>query len=434
MLRLILASLLLLLALPLQAAPEIAHWETDNGLRVYYVHSPELPVVDLRLVFDAGSARDGAHPGVAQMTNGLLANGAGSLSTDEIAERFESVGAQYGAGALRDMAWVSLRALSDPEWFEPALATFLKVVHEPQFPARDFKRARNQVFIALRQQAQDPGDIASKAFYRELYGDHPYGSPTIGTEASIEAMRRGDLVAFYERYYTARNAVLAIVGSLDRAEAEALANRVAQGLREGERAPDVAPVPALTEARTVRIPFPSEQAHVYMGAPGMRRGDADYFALYFGNHVLGGSGFTARLMKEVRVKRGLSYSVFSYFLPMAQEGPFLMGLQTRVDQADEAVKVARETIADFVAKGPTQDEYKASLANITGGFPLRVASNGDIVEYLAMIGFYGLPLTYLDDFNANVEAVGIDTIRDAFTRRLDPEHMITVIVGGPAAE
>ena len=425
--------LLALVVLPAQAAPEIQHWETDNGLRVYFVPAPELDMVDIRLVFDAGSARDGEQPGIAQMTNALLDSGAGSWDADTIAERFESVGAQFGAGALRDMAWVSLRSLTDPEWFEPAFSTFIKVVEAPRFPARDFKRSRKQAFVALRQQAQDPGEIASKAFYEALYGDHPYASPTIGTEESLKALERDDLVAFHQRYYVARNGVLAVVGNLDRLQAEALAERIAAGLPTGEAAPDLPPVPELTEGKTITIPFPSEQAHVYMGQPGMQRGDDDYFALYFGNHVLGGSGFTSRLMKEVRVKRGLSYSVYSYFLPMAENGPFLMGLQTRTDQAGEAVDVARETIAGFVAEGPTREEYRASLANITGGFPLRVASNSDIVQYLSMIGFYGLPLDYLDRFNARVEAVSLEDIKDAFQRRVDTERMITVIVGGPEA-
>lgn len=426
--------LLALVALPLQAAPQIQHWTTDNGLRVYYVQAPELPMTDLRLVFDAGSARDGAQPGLAQLTNGLLDSGAGDWDADAIAERFAAVGAQYGAGAARDMAWVSLRSLSEPDWFAPAFETFLAVVGQPRFAEADFERTRRQAFVALQAQAQDPGEIASKALYAALYGDHPYAHPPLGTRESLEALRRTDLAAFHARHYVARNGVLAIVGDLDRAAAEALAARVGAALPAGEPAPALPPVPTLEEPRTLRIPFPSEQAHVYLGAPGMRRGDPDYFALYLGNHVLGGSGFTSRLMKEVRVARGLSYSVYSYFLPMAMEGPFLTGLQTRVDQADEAVTVARDTLATFVAEGPSAEEYRASLANITGGFPLRVASNSDIVQYLAMIGFYGLPLDYLDRFNDRVQAVSIADIQDAFARRLDPGRMITVIVGGPEAE
>lgn len=416
-----------------QAAPRIQHWETVNGLRVYFVQAPELPMVDLRLVFDAGSARDGANSGLARLVNGLLDKGAGALDADAVAARFEGVGARYGAGVGRDMAWVSLRSLSDPELLEPALETFVTVVGDPRFPARDFERARRQTFVALRAAAQDPGAIAEKAFYAAVYGDHPYARPTLGAEESIKGLTREDLQAFYRRYYVARNAVLAVVGDVNRTRAERLAERIARALAPGEPAPALPPVPALTGPKTVRIAFPSEQAHVLMGQPGMRRGDPDYFPLYVGNHVLGGGGFTSRLMKAIRTERGLSYSVYSYFLPMAVEGPFQLGFQTKLDQAEEAVRIARETVRGFVAEGPRDEELEASKDNITGGFPLRTASNGAIVQYIAMIGFYGLPLDYLDSFTDKVRAVDAEAVRDAFRRRLDPGNMVTVIVGGPAA-
>lgn len=415
------------------AVPQIQHWETANGLKVYFVQAPELPMVDLRLVFDAGSARDGEQGGLARLVNGLLDKGAGALDADAVAARFEGVGARYGAGVRRDMAWVSLRSLTDPELLEPALDTYVTVVGDPRFPAKDFERARRQTFVALRAAAQDPGEIASKAFYATVYGSHPYARPVLGTEESVEALTREDLKAFYRRYYVARNAVLAVVGDLDRARAERLAERISRGLAAGEPAPALPPVPALNGPKTVRIDFPSEQAHVLMGQPGMRRGDPDYFPLYVGNHVLGGGGFTSRLMKAIRTERGLSYSVYSYFLPMAAEGPFQLGLQTRVDQAEEAVRIARETVNGFVAEGPQDEELEAAKANITGGFPLRTASNGAIVEYIAMIGFYDLPLDYLDSFPDKVRAVDAEAVRDAFRRRLHPQDMVTVIVGGPAA-
>lgn len=412
------------------AAPEIQHWETSNGVRVYFVPAPELPMLDLRVVFAAGSARDGDKPGLARMTNALLNSGAGSMDADEIARRFESVGAQFGAASLRDMAYVSLRTLTDPDWMDTALETYATVLGNPGFPKRDFERARKQTFVALRDQAQDPGDIAQKAFYAAIYGAHPYATPTIGTEETVGELSREDLKAFYQRYYVARNAVLAMVGGIDRATAERIAERVTTGLQTGERAPAVPGVAALESAKAQRVAFPSEQVHVFIGQTGMSRKDPDYFTLYVGNHILGGSGFTSRLVKEVRSERGFAYSVYSFFLPMAEKGPFMVGLQTRADQADEAVSVVKQTVRDFVENGPTEQELEASKSNITGGFPLRTASNSDIVEYLAVIGFYDLPLDYLNTFTAKVEAVTVDQIRDAFKRRVVVDDMVTVVVGG----
>jgi zinc protease len=189
-------------------------------------------------------------------------------------------------------------------------------------------------------------------------------------------------------------------------------------------------VKPLEKAVSIQMPFPSEQAHIFIGQPGMSRTDSDYFPLYIGNHVLGGSGFTSRLMKQVRSDRGLAYSVYSYFMPMRAQGPFIAGLQTRVDQADMAVDLVYETLATYRKEGPTDKELIASKRNITGGFPLRIASNGDLVEYLAVIGFYDLPLDYLDTFVAKVEAIDQAAILDAYQRRLDPDRMVTVVVGG----
>jgi zinc protease len=199
---------------------------------------------------------------------------------------------------------------------------------------------------------------------------------------------------------------------------------------QGEAPAPLPTVEPLAEAKAIKIPFPSEQAHVFIGQPGIPRGHPDYFPLYVGNHVLGGSGFTSRLVKEVRVERGLSYSVYSYFQPELVAGPFIIGLQTRVDQAALAAQVARDTTKTFVQEGPTKQELALATSNITGGFPLRIDSNADILEYLAMLGYYRMPLNYLDTFNENVEAVDQAEILRAFQARLEVGKMVQVVVGG----
>lgn len=421
---------LLVAASPAWANPDIEHWQTDKGLKVYFMEAPALPMVDLRVVFRAGSSRDGDAPGIAGLTNGLLNAGAGDWNADTIAERFESVGAQYGATALRDMAYVTLRSVTEPDWLETAMETFVTVLGEPVFPERDLERARRQALVALESEAQNPGAVAQRVFFEALFGDHPYASPPLGTEESVRAITREQVEAFYREYYVARNGVLVLVGGVDRAAAEAIAERVSAALPEGRPAPALPNVESLVEARTVQVPFPSEQAHVFIGQPGMRRGDPDYFPLYVGNHMLGGSGFTSRLFEEVRGRRGLAYSVYSYFMPMEMDGPFMMGVQTRVDQAEEAIGVIRDVLVRFREEGPDSRALGASKRNITGGFPLRIASNSNMVDNLAMMGFYDLPLDYLERFSERVEAVDEAAIREAFQRRLDPERMVTVIVGG----
>ncbi len=412
------------------AGPKIQHWTTENGMPVYFVPATDLPMIDIRITFAAGSARDGKQPGIAALTSAMLMQGAGGMSADEIAQAFEDVGAQVGRGALRDMSWLSLRTLSQADYFEPAIEVFSKVLWQPDFPAADFVRLQNQTLLAIKAGEASPSKIASKAYYKALYGDHPYGSPVEGTQTSVKALTTGDLQAFYQRYFVARNGVMAMIGDLTREQAEKLAEKLSAGLKPGKAAGPVPAVPALQEARDIRIPFPSRQAHVYMGHPGIERGNPDYYQLYLGNHVLGGGGFNSRLVKEVRVKRGYAYSVYSYFLLMAAPGPYQIAMQTRGSQVDDAIKVTRETLAKFIESGPTAEEISAAKKNITGSFPLRIASNSSIVEYMALIGFYHLPLDYLDTFSDHIEAVRIEDIVKAFKQHVDPDKMVTVVVGG----
>lgn len=413
-----------------QAMAPIQHWQTSNGARVYFAPAPELPMVDIQVVFNAGSARDGDQPGLAQLTHTLLDKGAGGLSADQIAERLEGVGARLGGDSLRDMATFNLRSLNEAKYLTPALNVFADLVAKPDFNTDDLNRERERMLIGLQYAQQQPDAVIEKAFYAGLYGTHPYGSPPEGTVESLKSIDRAAVQAFHKRYYVAHNAIVAIVGAVDRAAAEKLAESVTKGLAEGAAAPTLPAVADFTAAREQRIEHPSTQTHVLVGQPGLRRDDADYFTLYVGNYVLGGGGLVSRLSSEVREKRGLSYSVYSYFMPMAERGPFQLGLQTRNDQAAEALKVLRETLATYVAEGPTAKELDAAKKNITGGQALRVDSNRKILEYLAVIGFYQLPLDYLDTFNSKIDAVTLEQVRDAYKRRVQPERMLTVLVGG----
>lgn len=413
-----------------QAGPEIQHWVTANGMKVYFVPAPEIPMIDVRVTFSAGSARDGDVPGLATLTSDMLSQGADGMTADQISEAFETVGAQFGSGALRDMAWLSLRSLSDPEYIQPALATFASVLWQPDFPEGDFQRTRKRQLVTLNAEEANPGSIAEKAFFTALYGEHPYAHPSNGTLESVTNIQGKQVQAFYKQFYVAKNGLIALTGDLDRKMAEKLAETLSAGLLEGEAGKALPKVEPLTESKEIKIPFPSKQAHVLIGQPGIERGNPDYYALYLGNHVLGGGGFTSRFVKEVRVKRGYVYSIYSYFMLMAGEGPFQIGLQTRGTQVDDALKVTRDTLNEFMTSGVNEEEINASKQNITGGFPLRIASNSDIAEYLGVIGFYGLPLDYLDTFTGNIEAVGKKEIVDAFKRRVFTDKLITVVVGG----
>lgn len=424
-------SLLLLFCSPAWAVPEIQHWTTPRGGRVYFVPTEGLPLLDVRVVFDAGSARDGARFGLASLTAALLDTGAGDWNADAIAQRLENVGAALGTGASRDTAYLSLRSLSHADKLQVALDTGREILAHPRFDAADFERDKKRTLLGIQQRGEDPGDLAEIAFFKAVYGNHPYAHPAEGETATVEALIRDDLVAFHKTWYTVKNALVVVVGDADRAKAEAIAEQLLSGLPEGEAAAPI-PVPQAAGAVTAKTPFPSEQTHVYAGQLGMKVIDPEYFPLYVGNHILGGSGLVSRISEEVREKRGLSYSAFSYFLPMQELGPFQVGLQTRNDQATQALQVALDTLKKFVAEGPTDKELEAAKQNIVGGFVLRLDSNQKLTEQVANIAFYRRPLDYLASFTGKVQAVTREDIRRAFRARIDPEQLQTVLVGGGA--
>jgi zinc protease len=416
------------------AGPRIASWQTATGAKVLFVRASEIPMADVRVVFDAGSARDGVQWGLAGLTNAMLAEGANGLSGHTISERFDDVGARYGSGALRDMAWVSLRGITEAASLEVALTTLAQVLQSPDFPVSALERERKRMITGLKQREQDPGAKAEDAFYFNLYKDHPYGSPPQGNESTLLALKREDVLRFYRRFYSAPNAIVAIVGDLGRDRAAAIAEQLASKLPPGTKPPPLPPAPALNQTLEVKVPFESTQTHVWVGAPGMARVDPDTFPLYVGNHTLGGGGFVSRLYKTIRERRGLSYSVYSYFIPMRVTGPFIAALQTSNAQAGKALHLLVDTVQDYIETGPSAAELDASKKNIRGGFPLRIDSNSEIVEYLVIIGFYDLPLDYLETYVDRVKAVSLSEIRDAYQRRLHPANLVKIIVGPERAE
>jgi zinc protease len=425
-----LAALFIFGLIPAVQAVDIERWETAQGMRVLYAPAPTLPMLDIRLTFDAGAARDGDRQGLARLTSSALAHGTADMNADAVAERFESVGAQFSTSSARDMGIVSLRTLTEPDWMAEAISALTAILAAPAFPEDDLARERRQMLQALQRERQEPGSVASRRFYQLMYAGHPYGNAPSGSEDTVPTLTRDEVQAFFRTYYTAGNAVLALTGAISREEAEALAERIGKALPEGGRAPALPPVPALEGPVTERVAFPSEQAHIFIGAPALRRDDADYYPLTVGNHVLGGGSFTSRLFREVRNERGLAYSVYSSVQPMAVEGPFLIGMQTGVDQVDEALAVLRGEVERLHRDGVDPEEIAASQANITGGFPLRLASNSDIVQNLGMMGFYDLPLDYLAGHNDRISAVTVEQVNQVVQRRIDPEALVTVVVGG----
>ena len=417
---------------PVWATPQIQHWQSPSGARVLFVENHDLPMLDVIVNFPAGSSFDVENKsGVANLTHHLLDAGAEGLTEDEISRGMADIGAQFGGSFDQDRASLSLRTLSSAAERDRALDILARVLQHPLFPEAILVREKARVMAALEESDTKPESIAAKALQKAAFGAHPYALRLAGEVLSVENITAPELKDFYRNHYQAAGAVVAIMGDVTRAEAEAMAQQLTAQLPQAPVADPLPKVNLQIVPSELRIQHPASQSHILVGAPGMARNDPDYFALYVGNYILGGGGFVSRLMNEVREKRGLAYNVYSYFMPLKQPGMFEIGLQTKKEQADDALKLVRDTLAEFIARGPSENELVAAKQNIIGGFPLRIDSNRKIVEYLSVIGFYDLPLTYLDDFTRKIDQVSLAQIRQAFARHINPQAMATVIVGAP---
>ena len=423
-----LLTLVLSLAACAQAALPIQHWATASGARVYFVQSRGIPMLDINVDFDAGGRRVAAEKaGLGGLTHGLLKAGTATRSEEEIGRSIADVGAQLGGSVDRDRAGMSLRTLASEHERTQAIAAFADMLQAPAFPEAAYAREKARLLATVKEDQTKPDAIASKAFYGALYGQHPYAlAPTPETIARVE---RVDVQNFYRSNYVAERAVVTIVGDADRTLAERIAEQLSAALPRALAAPASLPAVVPPRAETLRIAHPATQSHILLGLPAITRKDPDYFPMLVGNYILGGGSLVSRLYLEVREKRGYAYSVYSYFQPLAQEGPFQIGLQTKTEQADEALARARIVLEEFLARGPSAAEIKAAKQNLIGGFALRIDSNRKLLDHVALIGFYQLPLSWLDDFSSGVEKVSLADVRAAFARHIRPGHLVTVVVG-----
>lgn len=408
-----------------------------SGAQVYVVSSMGIPMVDVQIEFDAGGRRDPAGlAGLASATSSQLSKGAlasmerPALDENQLGEAWADLGASFGAGAGDDRMGFSLRSLTYPDLLPKSIALAAQQMAAPAFTNALWQRDAQRLSASIKEANTKPATIANRRFNAAVYGMHPYGNEL--TQDSLERITTDAMRSFYAAHVRACRAKVSIVGAVTQEQAVQMANQLLAGLPQSgcDSLPVVAEVQPLTGAQNITVPFDSAQAHVMIGQPGYKRSDPDFFALLVGNHILGGGGFTSRLTREVREKRGLSYSVYSYFSPGLHAGAFAVGLQTRPDQAAQAVQVSRDVLASFVAAGPTFEELQAAKDNLIGGFALRIDSNKKLLDNVANIAWLDLPLDYLTIWTQRVAQITQSDIQAALQRKLQPEAMVTVVVGG----
>jgi zinc protease len=293
-----------------------------------------------------------------------------------------------------------------------------------------FEREKARVLVGLKQQQVSPENLANEAFWAALYGQHPYAHPVQGTLDSVAALTLKEVEAFYQRYMVANNATISIVGNVTKQQAQAVAEQLFAKGQSGQKPASISTPVKLKQAQQKNIEFDSSQTYYKYGQLGVERGHPDYYALFLGNHLLGGSGFGSLLMAEVREKRGLVYGISSGFAPMRHAGPWMVTLSTKNQSAKEAQTVVQDTVKGFMQDFDAT-QFQAIKDNLVGGFPLRIDSNAKIIGYISMIGFYDLPLDYLEAFPNAIAKLSKQEVLDAWARQMDLNAMTTVMVGKP---
>ena len=422
-------------ALPLSAhAVDIQRWHTAEGTQVLLVARHDNPIVDVQISFKgAGAAFNPPGKGeVADFTAAILTDGTRTLDEEAFNARANDLAADIGSSSSDEGASIRLRSLSRAEVLQPALKLVNQSLTEPRFDAEVFRRRQNQSVTALQQNETDPAFVADRAATLLDYPDHPYGSSARTNEQSLRAVTLADIRAFHRSRYGKNNAIVAVVGDIDRRQTEALVQTVLAGLpAKSSRSAAVPPVPERNAQRR-DMPFAAEQAQIVMSMPLIRRDDPDYYALVVGNYILGSGGFDGRLMKTLRDQYGYTYGAYSNLAPATEAGAFSIAFSTQKANTAPALAAAQKVLADFVAEGPTEAELQQVKSNLVGGFPLRFDTNAKLLQYLSLIGFYNLPDDYLEAYPKAVAAISSAQIKAAWQRRVQPQNMNIVVVGADA--
>ncbi|QWD68198.1 insulinase family protein [Polynucleobacter sp. VK25] len=411
--------------------------DSYKGAKAYLVQTKALPMVDIEVSIDAGDRYDPAgKSGLADMTAALMNYGVrgnrGLLNEAQIADEIADLGANIGLSVGGERAILRIRSLSRKDLRDRAVQLAGAMLSAPTYDPKIFEREKQRTMTSLLEAETKPEFVLERRFKKSVYGSYPLAdSPTVKSVGSVNA---NDLKGFHKQFYRGDRMIVSIVGDVDRAQAneivQDLLKQIPQSGQPIAKLPELqrSPVEPLAQ-REIQIPFDAQQAHIAMGMTAVARNNPDYFPLLVGNYILGGGGFVSRLMSEVREKRGLAYSVFSYFAPGKENGIFQAGLQTKSDQASLALEVMSSTIGQFIADGPTPAELIAAQANLVNGYPLRIDNNRKLLDNVSSIAWNDLPLDTMDVWTKQVEAVTLEQVNAAFKKYLAMDRMKIVVLG-----
>lgn len=421
--------LTVLVAMPARAEVNIQEVTSPGGLKAWLVEEPSIPFVALDISFRGGASLEAPDKrGAINLMTALLEEGAGSMDAREFARASEGLASSFRFSVNDDQLNVSARFLTENQ--DASVALLKEALQTPRFDADAIERVRDQVLSSIRSSAKDPGDIARKTLDGLLYGDHPYGSSLDGSVETVTALTRDDLVAAHRDVLARDRIFIGAAGDITPEALGLLLDELLGGLPEtGAPLPEVAEV-NVPSGITV-VDFATPQSVALFAQKGIAQNDDDWFAAFVMNQILGGGSFESRLMAEVREKRGLTYGVYSYLVPMDWAETYQGSVSSANDRIAEAINVIRDEWTKMAEIGATQQELDDAKTYITGSYPLRFDGNQQIAGILVGMQMLGLPIDYIPTRNEKVDAVTLADVRRVAGELLDPDGLAFVVVGQP---
>lgn len=433
------ACLLIFLFISVESQPAFAEIKPKqivmkNGLTILLIEQHSLPIVSVEALIKSGSVDDPFdRAGVANLTASLLDEGTQKRSSTQIAEEIDFIGASLGASADLDYTSVNLRVLKKD--IERGFDLLSDLLLNPLFDVKEMERVRRLILGSILSGKDDPTTIASLAFDNIVFGNHPYKNPVIGLEESVQKIGRDDIVSFYQNHYLPKNTLFSIVGDVTEKEAVALVKKYFSEWKNVSPKPVLArniASPTIQPKKTELIEKDLTQTTVLIGHLGINRKNPDFYPVIVMNYILGGGGFSSRLLTHIRDNKGLVYSAYSSFDANRQPGAFEISLQTKASNTNEAISATLQEINQILKDGVTETELMEAKAYLIGSFPLRLETTGKLAGLLSKVGFHELGLAYFSDYPKYIEKVTREDILRVAKTYLRPDQMTLVVVGNLA--
>ncbi len=412
------------------SAMKIQTVKSPGGIEAWLVEEHSVPLMALRFAFEGGNSQDPAgKEGLANFLTAMMDEGAGDLTALQFQERMEEIAMRMGFDDSRDAFYGSFETLTENR--DAAVEMLRLAVNKPRFDADAMERIRGQLLAGLAFAEKDPDRVAAREWFSAAFPNHPYGRPAAGTAKSIAKIKSADLESYRKRVFAKDTLKVVAVGDIDAATLGDILDRVFGDLPAKA---DLAPVPIVEPRKggslqVVEMPVP--QSVATFGLAGIPRKDADFMPAFVMNHILGGGGFSSRLMEEVREKRGLAYSVYSYLQPYQHTSIFAGGVATKNEEIGQSLDVIRAELKRMATEGPTHEELANAKSYLVGSYPLRFDTNAKIANQLLGIMQDGLGIDYVEKRNAQIDAVTLADVKRAAARILATDNLITTVVGQP---